>query len=73
MSATDSSKSFSTFYNKLNKLLNKHVTLRTSSKCKSKQLETVENPWITKGLRKAIKIKKELLYSGDRERETVYK
>ena len=73
MSATDSSKSFSTFYNKLNKLLNKHVTLRTSSKCKSKQLETVENPWITKGLRKGIKIKKELLYSGDRERETVYK
>ena len=58
-------KSFFTFYNKLNKLLDKHVLLPTLSKCKSKQLA---KPWITKGLRKAIKIENELLSSGCRER-----
>lgn len=54
LSAKDPSMSFSTFYNKLNKLLDKHAPLRTLSKRKSKQLA---NPWITEGLRKAIKIK----------------
>lgn len=58
-------KSFFTFYNKLNKLLDKHVLLPTLSKCKSKQLA---KPWIRKGSRKAIKIENEFLYSGGRER-----
>ena len=58
-------KSFFTFYNKLNKLLDKHVLLPTLSKCKSKQLA---KPWITKGVQKAIKIENELLYSDGRER-----
>lgn len=58
-------KSFFTFYNKLNKLLDKHVLLPTLSKCKSKQLA---KPCFTKGFRKAIKIENELLYSGSRER-----
>ena len=62
-------KSFFTFYNKLNKLLDKHVLLPTLSKCKSKQLA---KPWITKGFRKAIKIENELLYSGSRERYKLY-
>ena len=70
LSANDPSKLFSTFYNKLNKLLNKHAPLRTLSKRKSKQLA---KPWITKGLRKAIKIKNELFYSGDRERYKLYR
>ena len=54
LSAKDPSKVIFTFYNKLNKLLDKHVLLPTLSKCKSKQLE---KPWITKGFRKAIKMK----------------
>ena len=65
LSAKDPSKVIFTFYNKLNKLLDKHVLLPTLSKCKSKQLA---KPWITKGFRKAIKIENELLYSGGRER-----
>ena len=70
LSAKDPSKSFSTFYNKLNKLFNKHTPLRTLSKRKSKQLA---KPWITKGLRKAINIKNELPYSGDRGRYKLYR
>lgn len=58
-------KSFFSFYNKLNKLLDKHVLLPVLSKCKSKQLA---KPWITKGFRKAMKIENELLYSGSRKR-----
>ena len=69
-SAKDPSKSFSIFYNKLNKLLNRHAPFRTLSKRKSKQLA---KPWVTKGLRKAIKIKNELFYSGDRERYKFYR
>ena len=65
LSAKDPSKSFSTFYNKLNKLHNKYTPLRTLSKGKSKQLA---KPWITKGLRKSTNIKNELPYSGDRGR-----
>ena len=70
LSAKDPSKAFSTFYNKLNKLFNKHTPLRTLSKRKSKQLA---KPWITKGLRKAINIKNELPYSGDRGRYKLYR
>ena len=70
MSAKDPFKSFSTLYNKLNKLLNKHAPLRNLSKRKSKQLA---KPWITKRLRKTIKIKNNLLYSGDRERYKLYR
>lgn len=55
-------KCFSSFYNKLNKLINKHAPFKTLSKRKAKQFS---KPWITKGLRKSIKIKNRLFYSGD--------
>ena len=48
-------KCFSSFYNKFNKVVNKHAPLRTVSKHKAKQLS---KPWISRGLRKSIKIKK---------------
>ena len=51
-------KCFSSFYNKLNKLINKHAPFKTLSKRKAKQFS---KPWITKGLRKSIKIKNRLL------------
>ena len=57
LAAKDAFKSFSAFYNRLNKLLNKHAPLRTLSKRRSKHLA---KPWISKGLRKATKIKNEL-------------
>ena len=47
-------KCFSSFYNKFNKLVNKHALLRTVSKRKAKQLS---RSWISRGLRKSIKIK----------------
>ena len=43
---------FSTFYSKLNKILNKHAPIKTLSKRRIKQLS---KPWITKGIRAAIK------------------
>ena len=50
------------FYNKLNKLINKHAPFKILSKRKAKQFS---KPWISKGLRKSIKIKNRLFYSGD--------
>ena len=50
---TDVDKLFSRFYNKLNKLINK-------SKMFSK-------PWITRGLRKSIRIKNKLLSLGNKD------
>ena len=55
-------KSFSSFYNKLNKLINKQAPFKILSKRNAKQFS---KPWITKGLRKSIKIKNRLFYSGD--------
>ena len=48
---------FSSFYNKFNKIVNKHAPLKTVSQRKAKQLS---KPWISKGLRKSIKIKNNL-------------
>ena len=50
-------KCFPSFYNKLNKLINKHAPFKILSKRKAKQFS---KPWITKGLRKSIKIKNRL-------------
>ena len=58
----DVNKSFSVFYNKLNKLLNKHAPFKPISKRKKKRLL---KPWVTKGIRKSIKIKNDLYCSGD--------
>ena len=54
LSGSDVDKLFSTFYNKLNKLINKHAPLRSLSKRKIKRLS---KPWITKGIRKSTRIK----------------
>ena len=53
---------FSSFYNKFNKLVNKHAPMKTISNRKAKQLS---KPWITQGLRTSIKIKNKLYASGD--------
>ena len=63
-------KRFSSFYNKLNKLVNKHAPLKIVSKRKAKQLS---KPWITRGLRKSIKIKNDLFYSGDTATYKLYR
>jgi len=63
-------KRFSSFYNKLNKLVNKHAPLKTVSKRKAKKLS---KPWITRDLRKSIKIKNDHFYSGDTATYKLYR
>ena len=55
----DLNKSFSVFYNKL---LSKHAPFKPISKREKKRLF---KPWVTKGIRKSIKIKNDLYCSGD--------
>ena len=50
------------FTNKLNKLINKHAPVKSVSRCKLKQFS---RPWITRGLRKSIKMKNALFTSSD--------
>ena len=66
----DINKTFSNFYNKLNKTINHHAPLKRISKRSEKQLK---KPWITNGIRKAIKIKNQLLYQGNTSRYKFYR
>ena len=69
-SSNDVNKSFSTFYNKLNRIVNKHASINTVSKRKAKQLN---KPWITRGLRISIKKKNELFFSGNKSKYKIYR
>ena len=62
--------SFAQFYNKLNKLSNKHAPLKAISRQQAKQ---VAKPWITSGLRKSIKVKNSLFRSGDTAKYKQYR
>ena len=66
----DVNKSFSAFYNKLNNLLNKHAPLKPVSK---RMIKRLSKPWITKGIRKSIKIKNQLFTSGDTDACMTYR
>ena len=61
---------FSTFYSKFNKILNKHAPIKILSKRRIKQ---VSKPWITKGMRAAIKTKNQLFYNGDNSKYKIYR
>ena len=63
-------KSFSCFYNKLNKLVDKHAPLKAISRRKAKQLA---KPWIISGLRKSIEIKNALFRAGDTVKYKLYR
>ena len=58
---------FSTLYNKPNKLINKHAPVKSVSRCKFKQFS---KPWITKALRKSIKMKNPPFTSSDNKKFT---
>ena len=58
-------KFFSSFYNKYNTIVNKHATMKKLSNRKVKQLS---KPWITNGIKAAIKVKNKLYASGDEVR-----
>ena len=66
----DIDRTFSIFFNTLNKLVNKHAPLKPVSK---RQANRFMKPWITKGLRKSIKIKNALFYSGDIDKYKYYR
>ena len=59
--------SFTTFYNKFNKIVNKHAPFKTLS---NRQIKQQSKPWITKGIRASIKVKNKLYMSGN---DTLYK
>jgi hypothetical protein len=54
----------------LNKTINHHAPLKPISRRREKQLK---KPWITNGIRKAIKIKNQLLYEGNTSRYKFYR
>lgn len=66
LSATNSNvdKLFSTFYNKLNQVVNTHAPFKPVSK---RKLRRLSKPWITKGIRTSIKIKNRLFHSDDKD------
>ena len=66
----DPENSFSILYNKVNNLLNKHAPYRTLSQRRVKQMQ---KPWITRGLRKSIKVKNCLFYSGNKAQYKIYR
>ena len=66
----DPDHSFSILYNKVNKLLNKHAPYKTLSQRRVKQMQ---KPWITRGLRKSIKVKNRLFYSGNKAQYKIYR
>lgn len=66
----DINKIFSYFYNKLNKIVNKHTPFKTMSKRRKKN---ISKPWIRKSIRTSIRIKNRLYMSGDRAQYKNYR
>ena len=63
-------RSFFTFYNKLHKTLNKRAPIITLSRHRAKQ---ISKPWVTQGIRKSIKVKNNLYYSGEKDLHKIYR
>ena len=57
-------RSFATFYNEVNKVVDKNAPLKTLSRRRVKQLS---KPWITRGIRKSIRDKNSLYLSDNKE------
>lgn len=67
---TDVDRAFSFFYNKFNKILNRHAPFKNLSE---RRITQWSKPWITKGIRTAIKIKNNLYMSGNHARYKYYR
>jgi len=59
----EANNTFSSFYNKFNILVNKHAPMKTISSRTAKQFS---KPWITKSLRKSIRVKNKLYALDDK-------
>ena len=66
----DIDKCFSTFYNKLNKIVNKHAPLKTVTKRMEKQFS---KPWITSAIKRSIRIKNSLYHNGNMSKYKYYR
>ena len=66
----DVNKSFSSFFKKLNRIINKHAPVKSVTKRKLKQLH---KPWITGGLKTSIKMKNKLFLTNEHEKYKYYR
>ena len=69
-SSSSVEESFAQFYNKLNKIINKHAPLKTISRQQTKQFAKQAN---TSGLQKSVKVKNSLFSSGDTAKYKQYR
>ena len=69
-SDNDANRLFTTFYKKINCLVNKHAPMKTLSKRRGKILS---KPWITKGIRTSIRIKNNFFFNADWEHYKLYR
>ena len=62
-------RSFSTFYNKVNKVVDKHAPLNSVTT----RVKQLSKPWITGGIRKSIRVKNSLYLSDNKELYRIYR
>lgn len=60
--SSDVNKSFSRFYKNINRLINKHAPLKDVSK---RRLKLLTKPWLTKGIRRSIRVKNNLFFNSN--------
>ena len=61
---------FSSFYNKLNKIVNKHAPFKSISR---RKVKCFSKPWITTGIRKSIQTRNKLLLEGNSATYKLYR
>ena len=66
----DVGKSFSSFFSKTNKVVNKHIPLKNTSRQKAKLLL---KPWIITGILKSIRSKNHFFSSGENQKYKMYR
>ena len=66
----DINRLFLSFYNRLNKIINKHAPFKTPS---NRRINQLTKPWITKGIRASIKVKNKLYMSGENTKYKYYR
>ena len=67
---TNVNKLFLSFYNKLNKIVNKHAPFKSISR---RKVKCFSKPWITTGIRKSIQTKNKLLSEGNSATYKLYR
>lgn len=66
----DADKLFTSYFSKINKIMNKRAPLKTISRQKAKQML---QPWITTGILNSIRRKNQFYSSGENEKHKLYR